>query len=90
MINSVPNSSNFQYFTLSTPSQMISSVKRIAPIALAFLAISSLSTVEAGPWAYISCVAGCETWAIYGGGPGADFITKCIQYCVPAYLMPTP
>lgn len=63
---------------------LLSSIKKVAPMALFIWIAISAPIAKAGPIAYAACITACS--AITGGA----FIPACIAACAPALAAPTP
>jgi hypothetical protein len=71
--------------TLAAPAQVGKNLTAIAIPVIAYVALSSLQTADAGPWAACICIAACV-----GLIEAPPLFAACLAACGVAAGLPTP
>lgn len=89
MIGSIQSSSFFPQLTIAEPKQILKNATKIAPIALAAIALANLPKVDGGPLTEAACIIAC-TGSCYVYPVAILYLSTCYQACMLLGFAPTP
>jgi hypothetical protein len=75
---------------LASPSEMVKSAIKIAPLAIAVFAASSFEPVDAGFLLEVCCIASCHAFVAINPPLGLAWYSTCMNICILTGVAPTP